>query len=626
MSLKYEKLIRKMTLAEKAVMMSGKNTWETVDFEKYGIPSMAMSDGPHGLRRQAGAGDHLGLNASLPATCFPTAAGVANSWDEALGEEIGEALAEEAVTMGVNVILGPGLNIKRSPLCGRNFEYFSEDPYHAGKMAAAYVRGIQSKGIAACPKHFAANSQELRRMANDSVVDERTFREIYTTGFEIAIKEGKSKSIMSSYNEVNGIYANENNHMLQEILVDEWGFDGFVVSDWGGSNDHALGVKNGSHLEMPGTGKSGMYDIIHAVENGDLDEAVLDQRLDELLNVIFSTHQATEDAKGKTFDVEAHHNLARKAAEESKDELENAIKGADLVFIAAGLGGGTGTGAAPVVAQIAKECGALTVGFVTMPFWFEGAPRKHTAETGFREMMEAVDNIVKIPNDKLLDVVGKSTPLMESFKLADDALRQGIQGLTELIAKPAIINLDFADVKTIMLERGTAHMGMGVGYGENKVVDATKQAIMSPLLDTSIQGAKGIIFNIVGDKTFGLPEIEEAFKLIQEAADPDANVIMGADVNMDLDDEVRVTLIATGFGAGSAPSPSEVKETIKNKVNDYANANAGASASRSLNKPVTPVSSTSGTAEKSFDYLEPEDEPQLPLFLKKSPKRISMDD
>ena len=311
MSLKYEKLIRKMTLAEKAVMMSGKNTWETVDFEKYGIPSMVMSDGPHGLRRQAGAGDHLGLNASLPATCFPTAAGVANSWDEALGEEIGEALAEEAVTMGVNVILGPGLNIKRSPLCGRNFEYFSEDPYHAGKMAAAYVRGIQSKGIAACPKHFAANSQELRRMANDSVVDERTFREIYTTGFEIAIKEGKSKSIMSSYNEVNGVYANENSHMLQGILVDEWGFDGFVVSDWGGSNDHALGVKNGSHLEMPGTGKSGMYDIIHAVENGDLDEAVLDQRLDELLNVIFSTHQATEDAKGKTFDVEAHHNLTK---------------------------------------------------------------------------------------------------------------------------------------------------------------------------------------------------------------------------------------------------------------------------------------------------------------------------
>lgn len=323
MSLKYEKIINQMTLEEKARMMSGKNTWETVDFPQYGIPSMTLSDGPHGLRRQAGAGDHLGLNASLPATCFPTAASVANSWDEKLGEEIGVALAEEAVTMGVNVILGPGLNIKRSPLCGRNFEYFSEDPYHAGKMAAAYIRGIQSQGIAACPKHFAANSQELRRMANDSVVDERTFRELYTTGFEIAVKEGKAKSIMSSYNEVNGIYANENSHMLQEILVDEWGFDGFVVSDWGGSNDHALGVKNGSHLEMPGTGNSGVHDIVEAVKNGNLTEEVLDQRLDELLSVIIDTHQATEGKKGTAFNVEAHHELARKAAEESVVLLKN---------------------------------------------------------------------------------------------------------------------------------------------------------------------------------------------------------------------------------------------------------------------------------------------------------------
>ena len=323
MSLKYESIIGKMTLEEKALMMSGKNTWQTVDFEKYGIPSMTMSDGPHGLRRQAGAGDHLGLNASLPATCFPTAATVANSWDEELGEEIGAALAEEAATMDVNVILGPGLNIKRSPLCGRNFEYFSEDPYHAGKMAAAYVRGMQSQGGSACPKHFAVNSQELRRMANDSVVDERTFREIYTTGFEIAVKEGKAKAIMSAYNEINGVYANENSHLLQEILVDEWGFDGCVISDWGGSNDHALGVQNGSHLEMPGTGKSGMRDIVKAVQAGTLKEEVLDQRLDEVLSLIFATHGTTEKAKGTTFDVEAHHKLARKAAEESIVLLKN---------------------------------------------------------------------------------------------------------------------------------------------------------------------------------------------------------------------------------------------------------------------------------------------------------------
>ena len=198
MSLKYESIISKMTLEEKALMMSGKNTWQTVDFEKYGIPSMTMSDGPHGLRRQAGAGDHLGLHASLPAPCYPTAATVANSWDEELGEEIGAALAEEAATMDVNGILGPGLNIKRSPLCGRNFEYFSEDPYLAGKMAAAYVRGIQKNGIAACHKHFAMNSQELRRMASDSIVDARTLREIYLTCFDIAVKEGHARSIMSA--------------------------------------------------------------------------------------------------------------------------------------------------------------------------------------------------------------------------------------------------------------------------------------------------------------------------------------------------------------------------------------------------------------------------------------------
>ncbi len=323
MSLRYKEIIDKMTIEEKALMMSGKNTWETQDFEKYGIQSMTMSDGPHGLRRQAGAGDHLGLNASLPATCFPTAAAVANSWDEALAELIGMALAEEAVTMDVNVILGPGLNIKRSPLCGRNFEYFSEDPYLAGKMAAGYIRGIQSKGIAACPKHFAANSQELRRMANNSVVDERTFREIYTTGFEIAVKEGHARVIMSAYNEINGVYANENSHLLQEILVDEWGFDGIVISDWGGSNDHALGVKNGSHLEMPGTGKSGMNDILKAIYEGELEEEVLDQRLDELLGVIFDTHKSTEEAVHQDFDAEAHNELARRAAQESIVLLKN---------------------------------------------------------------------------------------------------------------------------------------------------------------------------------------------------------------------------------------------------------------------------------------------------------------
>ena len=335
MSLKHENIIKKMTLEEKALMMSGKNTWQTQEYPQHGIPMMMMSDGPHGMRtQQPGKADHLGINESLPATCFPTAATVANTWDLELVEEMGEALAQEAISMGVHVVLGPGLNIKRSPLCGRNFEYYSEDPYHAGKMAASLVKGIQKYGISACPKHYAVNSQELRRMAMNSVVDERTLREIYLTGFEIAVKEGKAKSIMSSYNEVNGVYANENKHLLQEILVDEWGFDGYVVSDWGASNDHALGVKNGSHLEMPGTTKTGQKEILKAIKEGVLTEDELNQRLDELLDVILLTNEGLENAKkvygiGDTtmtergYDVEAHHALARKVAERGTVLLKN---------------------------------------------------------------------------------------------------------------------------------------------------------------------------------------------------------------------------------------------------------------------------------------------------------------
>ena len=321
--MKQRKLVEKMTIEEKAAILSGKTVWQTREIDRLSIPSIFLSDGPHGIRKQAGAGDHLGLNASLNATCFPTAATIANSWNQDLGEEIGQALGEEAASMDVNILLGPGLNIKRSPLCGRNFEYFSEDPYLSGKMAASYIRGIQSKGVYACPKHLAVNSQELRRMAMDAVVDERTLREIYLTGFEIAVKEGHAKAIMSSYNQINGIYANEDKHLLTDILRKEWGFDGIVVTDWGGSNDHALGVMNGSHLEMPGTGKSGMRDIVRAVKDGTLPEEVLDQRLDELLNVVFATHQATVDGKGKKFDIEGHHALARKAAEESVVLLKN---------------------------------------------------------------------------------------------------------------------------------------------------------------------------------------------------------------------------------------------------------------------------------------------------------------
>lgn len=320
--MKYQELITKMTLEEKASLLSGKGNFTTKSVDRLGVPGMYLSDGPHGLRKQAGAADHLGLNPSLPATCYPTAATMANSWDVALGEELGEYLGEESVAQRVNMLLGPGLNVKRSPLCGRSFEYFSEDPYLSGKLAAAYIRGIQSKGISACPKHFAANSQELLRMSSDSVMDERTLREIYLTGFEIAVKEGNPRAIMSSYNKLNGVYANENHKLLREILVDDWGFDGMVVSDWGGSNDHVSGVAAGSHLEMPAPGAYSDCEVVDAVRNGTLSETLLDERVDEYLSVLFAT--VIDENAPTAFDEATHHTFARRAAAESAVLLKNA--------------------------------------------------------------------------------------------------------------------------------------------------------------------------------------------------------------------------------------------------------------------------------------------------------------
>ena len=320
--MKNAEIIAKLNLEQKCALLSGAGTFTTRGCPKAGVPSITLSDGPNGVRKQAGTADHLGLNPSVPATCFPTAATVACSWDPALGEEIGRAMGEEAAAQEVSVLLGPGLNTKRSPLCGRNFEYFSEDPYLSGKMAAAYVRGIQSEGIAACPKHFAVNSQELRRMASDSVVDERTLRELYLTGFEIVVKEAHPKTIMSSYNLVNGTYANENAHLLQDILRRDWGFDGAVVTDWGGSNDHALGVKNGSTLEMPAPGGDAVRELLKAVETGKISESDVDARLDELLTLVLDTHAAVEN-HSRSFDADAHHALARRAAAESAVLLKN---------------------------------------------------------------------------------------------------------------------------------------------------------------------------------------------------------------------------------------------------------------------------------------------------------------
>ncbi len=316
-----EELCAKMTLEEKAGLCSGSDFWHTKPVERLGIPAMMVSDGPHGLRKQKDEGDHLGVNDSIKAVCFPTGCTIAASFDKDLIREMGEALGTSCQAEGVGVILGPAVNIKRSPLCGRNFEYYSEDPYVAGEMAVSYIAGVQSKNVGTSIKHFMANSQETRRMTSDSRVNERTMREIYLPAFETAVKKSHPWTVMCSYNRVNGIYAAENKWLLTDLLRDEWGFDGFVVSDWGAVNDRVAGVKAGLDLEMPPS--SGVNDrlIVEAVKNGTLDEKVLDEAVIRILNIVYRYTEHRD--KEAVFDRDAQHDLSRKAAEESLVLLKN---------------------------------------------------------------------------------------------------------------------------------------------------------------------------------------------------------------------------------------------------------------------------------------------------------------
>jgi beta-glucosidase len=314
-------LIGQMTLEEKASLCSGLNFWYLKGLERLGIPSIMVTDGPHGLRKQAGDADHVGLNESVPATCFPTASALAATWNRDLVREVGVALGEECRQEQVGVILGPGANIKRSPLGGRNFEYFSEDPYLTGEIAKSHINGVQSQGVGTSIKHYAANSQETRRMTTDSVLDERTLREIYLPGFEIAVKEAQPWTVMCSYNRINGIYASDNPYLLSDILKNEWGHQGLVVTDWGAMNERVEAIKAGLELEMPGTQNGNDEKIVEAVQSGDLDEAVLDQTVERVLNLIFSAEATLKQVF--EYDPDAHHSLARRVAGEGAVLLKN---------------------------------------------------------------------------------------------------------------------------------------------------------------------------------------------------------------------------------------------------------------------------------------------------------------
>ena len=317
--MKHGDLVSQMTLEEKCALLAGKDVWHTREIPRLNIPAITLSDGPSGLRKQAGEGDHLGLNASTKATCIPSAATLACSWDATVSEAMGAVVGRDAANQGVDVLLAPGLNTKRSSLCGRSFEYYSEDPYLSGKLAAGFIRGAQKQGVSACAKHYAANAQELLRMHSDSVMDERTLREMYLTNFEIAIKEGKPGFVMTAYNRVNGVYANESRHLLGDILRGEWGFDGAVVTDWGGSNSIVEGVREGMNLEMPAAGDDSPCQLVKAVKDGTIDEKIVDERVDQLLDFVLAEHKSGESS----FDAAKQHQAAEAAAEKCLVLLKN---------------------------------------------------------------------------------------------------------------------------------------------------------------------------------------------------------------------------------------------------------------------------------------------------------------
>lgn len=316
-----KKIVSEMTLEEKAGMCSGEDFWCLKAVERLGIPQVMVSDGPHGLRKQEEEADHLGINESVKSVCFPAACATASSWDVEMLEDMGKTLGEECQAENLSILLGPAANIKRSPLCGRNFEYFSEDPYLTGKMASAHIKGVQSQDVGTSMKHFAVNNQEYNRMSSSSNLSERALREIYLTGFEMAVKEARPKTLMCSYNKINGIYAAENKHLLTEILREEWGFDGYVMTDWGAVNDRVEGIRAGLDLEMPASGGVNDARIAAAVRDGSLDEALLDQTVENILKVIFSyvDHRHPE----AVFDREADHKKAIAYAADSAVLLKN---------------------------------------------------------------------------------------------------------------------------------------------------------------------------------------------------------------------------------------------------------------------------------------------------------------
>lgn len=434
-----KKIISEMTLEEKAGMCSGLDFWNTKPVDRLGIPSIMVTDGPHGLRKQDESSDHLGINDSIPATCFPSGAGLACSWDRSLLEKVGIALGEECQTENVAIILGPAANIKRSPLCGRNFEYFSEDPYLSAEMAANHIKGVQSQGVGTSLKHYAVNNQEIRRMSVDAVLDERTLREIYLASFEGAVKQSQPWTVMSSYNKVNGVYASENKYLLTDILKDEWGHEGFVVSDWGAVNERVAGLSAGLELEMPTSNGTGDKKIVDAVRSGKLDESILDKAVERLLGIIF---KAVQNRKaGAVYDAQEHHALARDVARESMVLLKNEDN----------------------ILPLKKGSKLAVIGAFAKNSRYQGGGSSHIKPT-------KLDNIF----DEIVKASGNDKEILytEGYKLDSDEIDEKLLGEAVTAAEKADFALIFAGLPDRYESEGYDRQHLRIPDNHRKLIDA----------------------------------------------------------------------------------------------------------------------------------------------------------
>ena len=463
-----------MTLEEKASLCSGLDNWHTKPIERLGIPSIRMSDGPHGLRKEV-----PNQQTSVPSTCFPTAVTTASSWDRELIKQMGQAIAQECQAEEVDIILGPAINIKRSPLCGRNFEYFSEDPYLSSQLATAYIQAVQSMGVGTSLKHYAANNQEYRRFTIDETIDERTLREIYLSNFEGAVKEGKPWTVMCSYNRVNGILASENKYLLTEILKEEWGFEGFVVSDWGAVDERVEGIKAGLDLEMPSSYGIGDQKIIEAVKIGKLDEKELDQTVERLLKIIF---KAVDNRKrGTTYDKQAHHKLARKIAGESMVLLKNQDN----------------------ILPLKKEGTIAIIGAFAKKPRYQGGGSSHVNPTKLDNALEEIEKLVQ----------GKAKIIYEEgYNLDNDEMNQELIDKAKETAKKSNVAIIFAGLPDRYESEGYDRKHMKMPENHNKLIEEISKVQPNTIVVLSngapveipwIDKVKGLLESYLGGQAGG---------------------------------------------------------------------------------------------------------------------------